>query len=77
MATGITLAEAVTNLANAQTALAAARNAQSYSISDRQVSRGALTDLEREVHHWSRMVREMTDAAADVENPHFLVPKWT
>ena len=73
---GITLSEAQANLDNAKTALLEAQRAQSYSISDRQLARAPLADLERSVHFWSRLVRELTHASQNIENPGYMVPKW-
>jgi len=74
---GITLAQAIEHLENARNALNAAYEAQSYSIADRQVTRGDIQKLEASVTYWSRLVREKKNAAQGVKNPGFMTPKWT
>lgn len=74
---GVTLAEASAHLADAQAALTRARKAVAYGQGDRQLTRARVEELQRQVDVWNRTVRELTDAASSVENPGFMVPKWT
>lgn len=74
--TTITLAEAQAHLADAQTAITAARSAAQYSIGDKQVIRANIAALQRDIAYWSRMVNELTAAASGVETSGFLTPSW-
>ena len=76
MSDAITLAEARTHLSAARAALDRALTAQGYSLGSLQVQRATVPDLQKNVDHWARIVREKTHAASGVKNPGFLVPSW-
>lgn len=72
-----TLAEVESDLINARAALAKARHAIQYGIGDRTVGRAKLPELVAEVARLERLVRALTDVQNGVDNPDFLVPKWS
>lgn len=64
-----TRAEAVAKLDAALAALAAATEAQSYSMGELSIQRAPIADLERQVQVWQRVVRAFDSQAAGVANP--------
>jgi hypothetical protein len=71
-----TLAAKQAELAQARSALEAARYAVSYGQGDRSVTRARLPELEQHVARLAREVRELQAAAAGATSPQMITPSW-
>jgi hypothetical protein len=73
----LTLSEAQTLLAAAQSAYSDALSAHASGIGDRQLTRQRITDLRAEITHWTRIVNDLTAAAAGSNRIGIKLPRWS
>ena len=72
----MTLSEAQTNLAAAQAAYTSALEAKSVGIGARTITRQNLLDLQNAVTYWTRIVADLSAAAAGSTHLGVRLPRW-
>ena len=73
----ISLADAQTNLTNAQAAYTKALDVQAAGIGDRSITRQRIKDLRDELQYWSRTVDELTAAASGSSRSGVRLATWS